>query len=95
MLVQCNMQLEESGKAEGRPACFYWRGVPISRSSVTRLQPALPLMEAGPLPPTPNPDFATVIWAMEGYLQVGPGCHVNVEHAHTSYCMTSCYAKYA
>lgn len=63
------MQLAPSEKADGKPACFYWRSVPISGAAVSRLQPSLPPLKEGPLPPIPNADYATAIWAMEGYLQ--------------------------
>lgn len=67
----CNMQLAPSEKADGKPACFYWRAVSVSNSAVSRFQTALPPMAQGSLPPIPNTDYANCIWAMEAYLQDG------------------------
>lgn len=64
------MQLAPAEKAEGKPPCFYWRSVPISDCAISRFQPNLPPMTEGSLPPIPNAEYATAIWAMEGYLQV-------------------------
>ena len=83
------MQLASSVKADGKPACFYWRSVPISGAAVSRLQPSLPPLKEGSLPPIPNADYATAIWAMEGYLQA---MHLG---AHTSpLCTAFCMMPY-
>ncbi len=71
--LQCNIQLAPSEKAEGKPACMFWRSVPVSDHAVIRLQPALPPLENGP--PSSHSSWksehaAGAVWATEGYLQV-------------------------
>lgn len=71
--MQCNIQLAPSEKAEGKPACMFWRSVPISDHAVIRLQPALPPLEDGPpsFHSSWKPEHAAgAVWAIEGYLQV-------------------------
>lgn len=70
--MQCNLQLGQSELTEGKPACMYWRSVPISDYAVTRLQPALPPMEAGSGQhfPAYTSENAASVWAMEGYFMV-------------------------
>ncbi len=71
--MQCNIQLAPSEKAEGKPACMFWRSVPISDHAVIRLQPALPPLENGPTPSHSSwttEHAAGAVWATEGYLQV-------------------------
>ncbi len=71
--MQCNIQLAPSEKAEGKPACMFWRSVPISDHAVIRLQPALPPLENGPTPSHSSwttEHAAGAVWASEGYLQV-------------------------
>ncbi|DBA71298.1 TPA: hypothetical protein ACH3X2_011113 [Trebouxia sp. C0005] len=70
--MQCNIQLAPSEKAEGKPACMFWRSVPISDHAVIRLQPALPPFESGPT--SSHSSWSTehaagAVWAAEGYLQ--------------------------
>lgn len=68
----CNIQLAPSEKAEGKPACMFWRSVPISDHAVIRLQPALPPLEDGPpsFHSSWKPEHAAgAVWAIEGYLQ--------------------------
>lgn len=72
LVLQCNMQLAPSEQADGKPACFFWRSVPISGFAVSRIQLKLPPVTKGSTPPIPNADYASAIWAMEGYLQA---CH--------------------
>lgn len=71
--LQCNIQLAPSEKAEGKPACMFWRSVPISDHAVIRLQPALPPLENGPASSQSSwtaEHAAGAVWATEGYLQV-------------------------
>ena len=71
--LQCNIQLAPSEKAEGKPACMFWRSVPISDHAVIRLQPALPPLDNGVVSPHSSwttEHAAGSVWATEGYLQV-------------------------
>lgn len=70
----CNIQLAPSEQAEGKPACMYWRSIPISDNAIIRLQPRLPPFEQGPTPSYPTwseQHTAAAVWAAEGYLQDG------------------------
>ena len=71
--MQCNIQLGQSELGEGKPACMYWRSVPISDNAVMRLQPALPPFDPGSGPQFPtwtSEHAAPSVWAMEGYFMV-------------------------
>ncbi|KAL3140660.1 hypothetical protein ABBQ32_005226 [Trebouxia sp. C0010 RCD-2024] len=70
----CNLKLGQSELSEGKPACTYWRSVPISDNAIIRLQPALPPMEGGVAQQYPCPvseHAAASVWAMEGYFMDG------------------------
>lgn len=70
----CNIQLAPSERAEGKPACMYWRSIPISAHAIVRLPPAMPPLEEGPTPSYPSwtsEHAAALVWAVEGYLQDG------------------------
>lgn len=71
--VQCNLQLGQSELSEGKPACTYWRSVPISQNAIIRLQPALPPMDVGlgqQYPSWTSEHAAASVWAVEGYFMV-------------------------
>ena len=70
--MQCNLQLGQSEVAEGKPACMFWRSIPISDHAVMRLQPALPPMvtDSGKQHSAWTSEHAASVWAMEGYFMV-------------------------
>ena len=71
--LQCNLKLGQSELNEGKPACTYWRSVPISENAVMRLQPALPPVEGGwaqQYPSQTSEHVVASVWAMEAYFMV-------------------------
>lgn len=100
--MQCNIQLAPSERAEGKPACMYWRSIPISDHAIVRMPPAMPPLEEGPTPSYPSwtsEHAAALVWAVEGYLQVKRPVHTimvvqqerNQSH---KFAVQQCHAQY-